>query len=149
MIATFLLPPSAAHRPNAPQVLVTGQSLQFAVAMRPNPRPTGRRDGGTGLAPCNGLVARALVVAAIGRYLADGLLDLFQQAGQYLPVTGAVGRRRCRLDVARTLVHRQMDLAPDPALGGSVLTRLPLAVAEDLPARAIYDQMQRPRWGRR
>ena len=77
------------------------------------------------------------------------MLHLSQQAGEYLAVADAVGGRGRYPDIARLLVYGQMHLAPGAPLGGAVLTRLPLAVAEDLQARALYDKMQWLRRGRR
>ena len=94
----------------------------------------------------DGAVAASCIVGAICGHGADGFVvwDLVQQAWQDGAVAFPAGGELNRADVGCGGVHGQMDLAPSASSLDTMLAGLPLAVAEELDAGAIHQQVQRP-----
>lgn len=101
---------------------------------------------GGGLAVNDGGVATARVIGAIGGHGADlfTFVDLVEQLQHDRAVTIAVGGEFHGADVRRGRVHGQMDLAPLASTMNAMLSGLPFAIAEELDARAVHQNVQRP-----
>lgn len=90
-------------------------------------------------------VAWLTVVSAVA---SDGIdrrisRDLIEQVGQHFAIANVLVGHQCSTDLAGVRVHGEMDLAPGPSLGPTVLANLPLAFAVKLQPSAIDHQMQR------
>ena len=103
------------------------------------------RDDGMGAAVGDGIVAFARVVGAIGRDAADLLVlwDLTEKVGQHRRITNVAPGDLDGSDLQRFLVDPEVYLAPDPPFGAAMLAGVPLALALDLDARAVDEQVQR------
>ena len=69
--------------------------------------------------------------------------DLVQKLWQHGRVTDITGGELGRAYFQRLLVNSDVDLAPDPALGATMLAGVPLPFALDLDAGAVDQQVQR------
>ena len=89
---------------------------------------------------------RRVSIGAVRRHCADlfAFEDLFEQFWQHGAVTITARGEFHRANVRRGGVHRQMDLAPLAAALNAMLSRLPLAVTEELVPGAVNEQVQRP-----
>jgi hypothetical protein len=68
-------------------------------------------------------------------------LDLLEQDRHLAGIYGFLAGQHTRDDLARFGINGQMQLAPGPA-GSAVLVTIPLALSEQLQARAVEQQMQ-------
>ena len=91
-------------------------------------------------------MAAARVVGAVGGDGADRLAfgDLAEQVRQHGTITVAAGGEFDGADVRRGRVHGQMHLAPLASSLRAMLARLPFAIAEELDASAVDQQVQWP-----
>ena len=98
------------------------------------------RDDSMGAAIRDGIVALAGVVGAIRCNAADFLVlrDLAEQIEQDGCVTDVASGDFVGPDLQRFFVDPEVDLAPEPPFGSTMLAGVPLAFALDLDARAIH-----------
>ena len=143
MIPYFLLPLPSPYLPDPPQVLISDQSLLFAVAMLPDPRVFARRDRRLRLPVAYSLIATPFVIRAVAAYLLYVILYLLKQITQHLAVGKVVGRHHGSYYLACRFISTDVELSPSPALGVAVLTDFPFTFAEDFYARRVNDHMQR------
>ena len=125
----------------------------------PLPPVLADRDDRNGITLDDGGVATARVIGPVSGYGADGLAlrDLVERVWQHGAVPcpaghcvsnvprGAVatGGELDGADVGRGSIHGQMHLAPLASALDTVLARLPFAIAEELDADAVHQQVQR------
>lgn len=141
MVSRPALPECPAIVPGGAQGFVSGDcggAVRF-------PRSTvlaDRNDRG-GLAVDDGGVAAAGVIDTIGGHGADVFVlgDLVEQFRQDRTVTIAAGGELHRADVRCGSVHGQMDLAPLASALNTMLSGLPLAIAEELDPGAVHQQV--------
>jgi hypothetical protein len=101
------------------------------------------RDDRIGTACRNGSPARPGIAAifANAEYLLV-LRDLREQTRQRWRIADGIRRDFDSPDIERSRVDPHMHLAPLPAVGGSMLTRLPLTFTCHLNAGAVDQQMK-------
>src|SRR5690606_7186156 len=104
-----------------------------------------RRDDRRGPTVSDGVVALARVEGAVGGDAGDLLLyrDLVQQLGQHRRVAYVAGGDLGGPDLQCFLINPDVDLAPAPAFGATMLAGVPLALTFDLDAGAVDQQVQR------
>lgn len=102
------------------------------------------RDDRNGLPDDDRGVAAACITGAVSGYRADvfTLGDTGQQITQDRAVAIAAGGKLHRPDVRSSRIHSQMNLAPLVAALNAMLSRLLLAVAEELDPGAVHLQAQ-------
>ena len=90
-------------------------------------------------------VAPARVTGTIGGHGADLFVfgNLVQQIWQDGAITVSAGGELDRTDVGCSRVHGQMYFAPLASALNTMLRSLPLAIAEELDASAVHEQVQR------
>jgi hypothetical protein len=90
-------------------------------------------------------MALAGVEGAVGGDAGDLLVvwDLVEQFGQHGRVAHVAGGELGSPDFQGFLVDTDVDLAPDPTFSASMLAGVPFALALDLDASAVDQQMQR------
>ena len=89
-------------------------------------------------------MAPARVIGTIGGHGADlfVFVNLFQQIWQGGAVTVSAGAELDRTDVGCSRVQSQMNFSPLASALNTMLTSLPLAIAEELDACAVHEQVQ-------
>ena len=142
MIPDFLLPRFATYLADPPQVLISDQTLLFAVTVLPNPGILLRRDRRFRLPFFERFIAPAFVIGAIAADLLNLALDLLKQIFDDLRVGNIVGRHHRGDNLARRFVGANVQFSPRPTLAVAVLTNFPFAFAKDFDARRIDHQMQ-------
>ncbi len=92
----------------------------------------------------NRRMARLAVVSAVASDGIDRCIsgDLIEQVGQHFAIANVLMGHQRGTDLAGVRIHGEMDLAPNPALGPTVLANLPLAFAVKLQPSAVDHQMQ-------
>src|SRR5947209_8236627 len=143
MVVALALPPSAPRAADGSQVFITEMAFGFRITVLPEARPFARRDGRLRLSLANRFITVTTVVSPVRRDLLDLALDLIEQVLKQLRVLERVGRHHRGHYLARGLVHAEVELAPRPAARVPVLSHLPLALAIDLDAGRVHDQVQR------
>lgn len=134
-VAAFLLPTMQAAPSYRPQHLVAWQGRCGTVAMLTNYGARSWWDCCLRPARRNGVPNLPPVVSAITGALPERWLDLSQHIGKSASIGNARFDCHRRHNLARGLIHSQVQLAPRPALARSVLLDLPLALAKNLQAR--------------
>ena len=142
MIVTVSLPLRAPRAADGAQVLIADVALTLRVAMLPDARSLLRRDRGARFPLSDRVITVAAVVGPVGGDLLDLVCNLRQQVRQQLRVLERVGRDRRGHQLPGGLVHAEMEFAPSAALRVPVLAHLPLALAVDLDAGRVHDQVQ-------
>ena len=91
-------------------------------------------------------MALAGIVSAVCRDRSDLLVGWYlrQQFGEHGGVTNAGTRDLDRLNLQRFRVDSKVELDPSAALGGTMLARVPLAIALDFDPGAVDQEMHRP-----
>src|SRR5450830_964442 len=142
VIPAPLLPDAAAQvlaRPNGLVALRRARTGLLPVA-----GVLARRDHRRRLAFGDGVQAASRVVSAISADAFDGLVerDLGQQLGQHRCISDGVGGHLDGAYFQRLRIDAQMDLAPFTPVLGAMLLALPFALAEELDAGAVHQQLQ-------
>jgi len=143
MVARLALPLSPSFAPDGSQVLITDVPLSFRVAMLPDARPLLWRDGRSRFSLSDRVIAVAAIIRAIGRDLAQLILNLFQQVRKYLRVFETIGRDDYGHKLKGGLAYPNMEFAPGAAATPSVLAHFPFAFAVDFDAGGVHHQVQR------
>lgn len=115
------------------------------AVLTPKPPVLADRDDGCGLVFEDSGVASAGVVGPVRRNGADllALRDLVEQGRQGGAVTLPARGELDGPDVGCGCIHGQMNLAPLAPARGAVLAGLPFAIAKELDAGAVHQQVQR------
>ncbi len=112
------------------------------------PRPAVLADGDSwsGLAVDDGSVAAARIIGLVGGDRADvfAFRDMTEQLRQNRAVAIATGGKFQGGDIRSDCVHSKVDFAPLVPPLNTMLADLPLAIAEELDAGAVHEQVQRP-----
>src|SRR5919107_832425 len=137
MILRPLLPPLNALLADPPQARFA--TLKFFAA--PPRRALARRDDRTRPLSVDGLVAGARVVRPVGVDAPHRRPDLPEQAREHARVNGLLLGDQRRGDLVRRGIDREVELAPCAALSPSVHPHPPLALAEELQARRVDDEV--------
>lgn len=140
------------HGPSLPErpTIVPGGAKGFVsgdcrrAVLFPRPTVFADRDDRRGLTIDDGGVDAPRVIGAICGHGSDlfALGELVEQFRQDRTVTIAVRGELDRADVGCGGVHGQMHLAPLTTALNTVLSRLPLSIAEKLDAGAVHQQDQ-------
>jgi hypothetical protein len=136
-------PERPAIAPGGAQSFVSGGCRR--ADLLPRPTVLANWDDRRGPPADDGSVATAGVLGAISGHGADFFTfgGLVQQLWQNGAVTVAAGRELHRPDVGCGGAHRQMHLAPLASALRPMLARLPFAIAQELDASAVHEQVQR------
>lgn len=92
----------------------------------------------------NGLIGWVAVIGAIGRKLADGVVDLVEQRLHLRGIASILVCHDVSDDFAAVGIQRQMQFPPSPTGLGTMLLFQPLASAIDLQTGAIDEDMDGP-----
>jgi hypothetical protein len=92
-----------------------------------------------GASICNGIVAIARVVGAVGGHAADLLVRryLARKVGQHWRIADVVSGNLDRPGLKRFVVDFKVDLALDAPFWPAMLARVPLAITLDFDAGAV------------
>jgi len=99
--------------------------------------------GRLGVALRDGPINRLAVVGTVARERRHRARDLVEQGTGLRRVVHVLGGQRGGHDPAGAGVHAQMQHAPRPACRRPVLLKQPLALAAQLQARAVHQQVHR------
>jgi hypothetical protein len=96
-----------------------------------------------GVAGCHSLVDRLSVISSIGNHGGNRSSDLIVQVRQRRDIADVVGRQFAGTDFLGIGVNHDVQFPPVSARPDPVLLIQPLALAIDLEAGAVDQQMQR------
>ena len=129
-----------------------GQRWGAGMIGRPRHRVRPWRDGDCG-APFPGHRVDFLrVIRPVPPDMADGVIDLLEQSGQYLTIRPWFSRDLNRQDLLDVGIHRQMHLTPSAPFPGAMPADFPFALALHFHAGGIDHHVDgstpRPAWNR-
>src|SRR5712692_6538970 len=144
-IPRLLFPPPPPRAPDRPQVLIALPGRARTGAMVPDLGIPARRKHCCGAALFERFVTPPLVIGTIGADLANLSLPLGQYVRHRVVSRDSGCARYSRKELARRLVHPQVQLSPGAPLAPPVQPYFPLPRAVDFDPTRVHHKGQRPR----
>src|SRR5712692_2470211 len=143
-IPRLLFPPPPPRAPDRPQVLIALPGRARTGDTVPDLGIPARRKHCCGAALFERFVTPPLVIGTIGADLANLSLHLCQYVRQRVVIRDSGFARYSRNDLARRLVHPQVQLSPSAPLAPPVQPYFPLPLAVDFEPTRVNHPGHRP-----